>query len=247
MRVLGIETAGAIVGAAVCDDSAVLAEARFYAARGRHSEMLLPMIDRILQETGGLDRLEGIAVSLGPGSFTSIRVGLSVAKGLALARRLPIGGVPTLRALALQAARSQEFVEPQASNIVEPQASNFKGDLRIVAMTDAQRGEVYAAIFRPSGERLTQDAVGTVERFLEGLSDQAVFVGDAAMRYRDEIAKHLGDRASFLPDALMLPLPSSVAAAGLRILRGEAPPEPLVPRYVRPSQAELKQAAHRGG
>jgi tRNA threonylcarbamoyladenosine biosynthesis protein TsaB len=103
----------------------------------QHAASLLPAIDRVLSETGiGLERLNAIGVSIGPGSFTSLRIGLATVKGLAFGRSLAVAGVSTLEAMALG------YFE------THPEA----GDCEVVALLDARRGEWYAGSWtRPAG------------------------------------------------------------------------------------------------
>jgi tRNA threonylcarbamoyladenosine biosynthesis protein TsaB len=103
MNVLGIETATSVCGVALVRNGALVA-AREEVRKNIHAERLLPLIAAVLDEAGCSPAdLTGIAVSIGPGSFTGLRIGLSAAKGLAWAHGLPVVGVPTLHALALRA------------------------------------------------------------------------------------------------------------------------------------------------
>ena len=127
MLVLGIETSTTQGGVAIIDADRVLCESVLN-VEVTHSERLLPAIDRALGEARvSLEALGGIAVSIGPGSFTGLRIGLSTAKGLAYATGLSLVGVSTLEAMAraLPAARWQ-----------------------ICQVLDARKQEVYAALFR---------------------------------------------------------------------------------------------------
>lgn len=124
MTILGIETATTVCGAAVASKGRILAEESLD-ERFVHAERLMNLIDRALNPVHGLAGVEGIAVSIGPGSFTGLRIGVSVAKGLAFARSLRIVPVPTLLSL-IERAR--------------PQSADGR---RIVAMLQARRGEFY--------------------------------------------------------------------------------------------------------
>src|SRR4030042_1800262 len=99
---------------------------------GTHSEKLMPAIDNLLREASlSLREIGGIALALGPGSFTALRIGVSTVKGLAYALRVPVVGVPTLDALA-QNVRFAPFP--------------------VCPVLDARKKEVYAALFRGEGE-----------------------------------------------------------------------------------------------
>jgi tRNA threonylcarbamoyladenosine biosynthesis protein TsaB len=102
MRVLGIETSGEVASVAVVDERGVLAEIRFRHAM-QLSRYLSPHIDQVLRMASvPMAELQGVAVSVGPGSFTGLRIGVTAAKALAYARDLPIAGISTLEALAAE-------------------------------------------------------------------------------------------------------------------------------------------------
>lgn len=167
MNVLGIETATAVCAAAVVVDGTVVAEVQLD-QRNIHAEKLLTLVDEVLGRSGKtLDTLYGIAVSIGPGSFTGLRIGLSVAKGLAYARDLPLVAVPTLEALALRA----EQVSPcGATELVAP-------------MIDARRDEVYCQFFRWRGMSLSPEGDAgdlTLAEFMLRTGERTVtIIGDA--------------------------------------------------------------------
>jgi len=140
MNVLGIETATAMCATAVVEDEDRLAECGLEAPQV-HSERLLPLIDECLRKAKlELPRIDGIAVSIGPGSFTGLRIGLSVAKGLAFASGKPLVAVPTLAALAFEVCRRHRV-----------QTGEY-----ILPLLDARRDEVYCALYRWEGSRLSE-------------------------------------------------------------------------------------------
>ena len=131
MRVLGIETATAVCAAAVVEERRILSE-HVLEGRNIHAEKLLTLIDAALADArldaGGI---QGIAVSIGPGSFTGLRIGLSVAKGLVYALELPLLAVSTLRALAQQVVDAGQAESPG----------------HLLATVDARRDDVYCQLF----------------------------------------------------------------------------------------------------
>lgn len=129
MNVLGIETATAVCGAALVRDGELAVESYFDEGRV-HAEKLMGQIIAVLGPDG-VAGLDGIAVSIGPGSFTGLRIGVSVAKGIAFARGIPLVGVPTLKALAIRAAA----------------VDGLAGGTRLLAALDARREEVYCQLF----------------------------------------------------------------------------------------------------
>jgi tRNA threonylcarbamoyladenosine biosynthesis protein TsaB len=137
MSVLGIETATMVCAAAVSSGARVIAEA-WVEERNVHAERLLSLIDDVLRKTRiSPEQLDAIAVSIGPGSFTGLRIGLSVAKGLAYATGRPLVAVPTLEALARKAA------EPGVAHPL------------ILPLLDARRDEVYGQFFVASDRGVT--------------------------------------------------------------------------------------------
>lgn len=132
MRVLAIETATTVCAAAVVSEGKILSEASLD-EKYVHAEKLLTQVDAVLDSSGlSLLQLDGIAVSIGPGSFTGLRIGLSVAKGLSFASGKRIVPVPTLRALA------QRVVDQRIAR---------RGEYILPAL-DARRDEVYCELFR---------------------------------------------------------------------------------------------------
>jgi len=131
MRILGIETATSVCGVALVEDGDVRAEQWFEAER-MHSEKLVGLLDRTLRScTRTVSDLDAIAVSIGPGSFSGLRIGLSVAKGLACACDVPLVAVPTLTALAYRALKEERAGQNGL----------------VLSLIDARRDEVYAAVY----------------------------------------------------------------------------------------------------
>lgn len=225
MVVLGIETATLQGGAALVDEGGLLAEA-FLNVSITHSERLLPTIDWLLRQARvRLGDLSGIGVSIGPGSFTGLRIGLSTAKGFAMATGLPVVAVPTLEAMAWTLPRCRDQICP---------------------LLDARKAEVYAALFGFDGgvlQRRMQDAALPPEDLIARIDEPTVFLGDGVRTYRTLLRDRLGALALFLPPALMGPRPATVAELGRdRLDRGERDdPASLTPRYLRASEAELKR------
>lgn len=226
MILLAADTATAVNTVAVLRDGRPLAELIVDCGRG-HSERLLECVNWTLREAGlQFDDVDALAVSVGPGSFTGVRIGVSAFKGLALARRLPLIPVSTMDALARCAGPCDGLVCP---------------------LLDAKMKEVYGALYRQTGsdlEKLKQDAVAPVEFFLEGLEqNEVLFLGDGATLYETRIREAL-PHARFLPRHLLIPRASAVAAAALDILSAGADNDAALvePVYLRASQAEQARA-----
>ncbi len=228
MKILGLDTATLCGSLGIIDDDEVVAE---YALRREEtlSARLLPAIQALLAEAGvDLNDIDGIAISLGPGSFTGLRVGLSAVKGLALATEMPVAGIPTLDALAC----NLPFTPYQ-----------------ICPLLDARKGQIYTALYknRAGGlpEQVTPYQVLSPAALIEAIPHQeTVFLGDGVEVCREFITQKLAAKALFAPLHLGFLRGTTVAELGLRrILRGERDDiSSLVPIYVRPSDAELKGA-----
>lgn len=227
MVVLGIESSGMHGGVALVGEAGAIGEYTLN-IEATYSERLLPAVDRLLADAGlSMAGVEGIAVAVGPGSFTGLRIGLSTAKGLAWAAGLPLVGVPTLRARAW----SLPFCR-----------------LAICPILDARKGEVYCALFRWEDRSLVQtmeDSALAPEALVARIAEPTLFVGDGVAVHGPLLARGLGPRAVFPSMAVAGPRPAAVAALGReRLLQGDRDePASLVPRYIRPSEAELKRAA----
>lgn len=223
MLVLGIETATTQGSVALLGADGLVSEYTLN-VEITHSERLLPALDRVLQDAGvGLERLEGIAVSIGPGSFTGLRIGLSTVKGLAYATGIPVVGVPTLEAMAwtLPAARWQ-----------------------VCPVLDARKQEVYAALFQHEREglrRLAEDQAVSPEALCGLIRKPTLFVGDGVAAYRERFQRLLGEHFLLPPAANRGSRAACVAELGRgRLLAGErGEAASLAPTYIRPSEAEI--------
>lgn len=225
MRILAVETATPAGGVALLDGERVLGEYCLN-IKATHSERLMAAVDQLLSAAGWqLRDAEGLAVSIGPGSFTGLRIGVSAVKGLALALGIPIAAVPTLDALAATL--------PFAAHPVCP-------------ILDARKGEVYASLYHWTDGTLHRDweylalAPGAL---CDRLAGPVIFVGDALETLRGLLESRLGDRAGFAPPGRRLPSAACVGALGaVRLRAGETvDPTTLTPLYLRPSEAELKR------
>ena len=225
MLVLGVETSTMQGGAALVGDDGLCSEYTLN-VEATHSERLLPTIERMLCDARlDLNALSGLAVSIGPGSFTGLRIGLSTVKGLAYATGLPVVSVPTLEALASTVSFARAHICP---------------------VLDARKQEVYAALFRcERGElvRLMEDSALAPEALCSRIRRPTIFLGDGLAVYGELFRRLLGDRMLVPPAPGRGARPAWVAELGRRrLLRGERDPvDVLVPHYLRPSEAELRR------
>ena len=218
MTVLSIETATAVCGVGLVRSGALVGE-QFLEGRSLHAERLLSMIDAALQDAGmDIRDVEGVAVSIGPGSFTGLRIGLSVAKGLVFGLGRSLAAVPTLEALA------QRLVTTDSSP-------------HLLAALDARRDEVYCQLFRRSGVELHPEGppedlpVAAVARLLEG--KRAVVTGDGTEKVLAEVSP--GSAIVGAPPDLRRCSAATVGLLGAQLLRAGqvADPATLEPRYIK--------------
>jgi tRNA threonylcarbamoyladenosine biosynthesis protein TsaB len=221
MIVLGIDTATDVVSVAVVDGEVVLAASELRSER-RHAEDVTPMIDFVVKRAGlGLNELAAVAVNVGPGLFTGMRVGIASAQALAYALSLPLVGVDGLAAMAAAV----------------PAATASHVDI-VVPTIDARRSEVAWATHRVNSggaqvradmTRVDAARVGSIEDLLVAIRERAqncLFVGDFAHRHRDDIMAALGVQSwtvAFGDDSLNWPHAKQVALlAHAQLLRGDA-------------------------
>jgi tRNA threonylcarbamoyladenosine biosynthesis protein TsaB len=224
MKILAADTSTSVNTVAVCDGDRVLAETIVECGRS-HSERLIDTVDWILEQAGlKLGDLDALAVTIGPGSFTGVRVGVATWKGLALGARLPLVPVPTLDAMT--------------------RLGNFRNGI-VCPLLDARMHEVFGAIYRFTDgvrEKLTPDRVCPIDSLLDEINGTAVFLGDGSGLYRERILERRPD-ALFAPALCSIPRASAVAAeAKMLIEAGICTEAGLVsPVYLRKSQAEINR------
>jgi tRNA threonylcarbamoyladenosine biosynthesis protein TsaB len=228
MRILAFDTSTWACVVALVRGGVVLAE-RVERTRSSHAGTLPVLVEAVFADAG--ERLEAgdaVAVSIGPGSFTGLRIGLSFAKGLVFARGCRLVGVPTLDALALG-------------------APEWEG--RLCAVLDARKQEVYAALYERDGRGIVRRgvpfAVGAATLAAELAGRPCTFVGDAVGAYADVFRRVLGEDARLVSDAQYPPCAGAVARlAAARLARDPTGDDPvaLAPFYLRPPDAELTQS-----
>lgn len=223
-RILAADTSTSINAVALLEDGRLLSEVVVEAGR-RHSERLLETVEWVLGEAQlQMSDIDVLAVSIGPGSFTGVRVGVAAWKGLACALQRPLVGVPTLDAMSRLWQARDGYVCP---------------------LLDAKMNEVYGAIYlyeRGVRTKLTGDCVCPVEDLLDNQRNDLLFFGPGAVRYRDRIVAQMPD-ARFAPECCGSIRASAVAAEAFDLLDVGAStnPDTVVPIYLRKSQAELNR------
>jgi tRNA threonylcarbamoyladenosine biosynthesis protein TsaB len=224
MRVLGVDTSTMTAGIGVVEKDEILAEVKF-SVKITYSEILLSCIDQALKNVGlKINHLDGFAISIGPGSFTGLRIGLSTLKGLSFATGKPLASVPSLDALAFLSLYCQ---------------------YPVVTMLDAKKDQVYAAIYETKDGELKRKSdylVTEVEDLVRSISQKTLFVGPGARVFQKRLIELLKDKAHFSLAEQSLPSGATVALLGSKkLISGRvediADSEPM---YLRKSEAELK-------
>lgn len=230
MLILSIDSSATAASAALLEDSKLLGEF-FTNTDFTHSRTLAPMIENLLTVCGKTTAdISLVAVSNGPGSFTGVRIGVSVAKGIAFADDLPCFAVSTLEAMAYNLTLT---------------------DCIVCAVMDARRNQVYNAMFRIQyGEvqRLCEDRAISIAELKEEikekyLGERVILVGDGSAITMREVMD-LPKSVEMAPESLRFQRASSVATAALTKLKsGENPVNSaeLLPSYLRLSQAERER------
>ena len=195
-----------------------------------HSKHVLTMIDTVLTLGGMTPRdLDAFAVTRGPGSFTGLRIGLSVVKGMALVTQKPVLGISSLDALAYQSGSMFETVQ---------------------VMLDARRKEVYFARYAQKNGRLGkvgEETVGPIDKMLADINSPSLFIGSGALLYQTRISDKCGPNAFFPPKPDHVIRASSVGYLGLEQIQDTedtnsiARTANVTPKYIRASDAEINK------
>jgi tRNA threonylcarbamoyladenosine biosynthesis protein TsaB len=226
VKILAVETATAWQSVALLDGPHVVARSDQDAA-GSHAKRLVPAIDRLFRGVGWtLDSLDGLAVSIGPGSFTGLRVGLATMLGFRSVTGLPLAAVPTLEGMAW----------------------NLRGaDRPLCPVLKSRAGEVYWARYRWMGsgalERVAEERVGPLGELARSIEGPTFVFGDGWQAYREEFQRLLGTEASDVrepPLDVMVASAVSVGLAGMDLLaQGLVAGPGLSPRYIQRAEAEV--------
>lgn len=238
MFILALDTTtSAGSSALMCDDRLIREEASD-TSRPQASRLPGEIAALLKREGVPLDRIDALAVGIGPGSFTGLRVGIAAMQGLAMALNRPLIGVSALDALARIAfSRSGLPTRPDPSHGsvgVRPEG------MRVAAWVDAWRGEVYAAVYENERE-VESPTVDRPEHLLRTLAGQVtLFTGDGAALHQAAIRAVLGADAHFTEPVAPLLAGAIAAAAADEFRAGRRPlPHAIRPLYVRRSDAEL--------
>ncbi|MBC8544353.1 tRNA (adenosine(37)-N6)-threonylcarbamoyltransferase complex dimerization subunit type 1 TsaB [Bianquea renquensis] len=231
MIVLAIEASAQVASVAVQRDEMLMAE-QMINGKLTHSETLMPMVQSVMcQAELEPNDLDMLAVTVGPGSFTGLRIGAATVKGLALGLDIPVMPLPTLEVLAYGAVLADELLVP---------------------IMDARRGQVYAALYRRKDDALgcvQEAAVLTVEDLIQRLGEQegpCVVLGDGIPPYGERLRETLGPRVKVAPPHLRYLRAGAAAALALAHCREGMLPvrgDDIELVYLRKPQAEREREA----
>jgi tRNA threonylcarbamoyl adenosine modification protein YeaZ/ribosomal-protein-alanine acetyltransferase len=215
MKILSLDTAMAACSVAVVDtDESLPLAAAFVAMERGHAEALAPMAADVLQAAGvTLSAIDRVAVTIGPGTFTGVRIGLSFAKGLALARGLPVIGIDSLSAIA----------------------ANEHGDAPLLVVADARNGEVYAASFDAARQLVSGPRVTTAAGAVADMPEGSLVIGTAAQA----VVAATGRTDLRLSFAGALPVAANFAHRAAAVHPGASP----APLYLRAPDAKPQASA----
>ncbi|WP_053217398.1 tRNA (adenosine(37)-N6)-threonylcarbamoyltransferase complex dimerization subunit type 1 TsaB [Virgibacillus senegalensis] len=232
MNILAIDTSNQVMGIAILKDG-LLAGEYTTNAKKNHSVRLMPAIDQLMKETEMTpDQLDRIVVAKGPGSYTGVRIGLTTAKTMAWALNIPVAGISSLKALALQAQSSEASICP---------------------FFDARRGLVYTGLYKKDEDgnlTLVENEVNILfSEWLEKLADRqeqekVVFLSPDIELHRQAIQDHMKDLA-IIPDLVShYPRAGYLAEAGAMEKTEQV--HALTPEYLRLVEAEAKWLEQQG-
>ncbi len=231
MKILGIESAGLTASCAISEDDKLLCE-YLLNHKKTHSEKLMPLIIKALEDREiKLNEIDIIAISKGPGSYTGLRIGAAIAKGLAQAiglsgaNDIPIAAVPTIQALA---------------------ANIFDNNRYIVPILDAKSGRVYSGVYKWQNSSLItikEQFPADIEELVDiaqNLESEVVFNGDGSVNYREVLEKSLNNKAFFAPEKYNILRAASVNFIAYQLVKEDKlmSYNDFSPEYLRLSQAE---------
>lgn len=223
MKILGFDTTTTYLTIAVLDEEKVLA--RVHEESGlNHCSLLMPAIDKVLKKARlKLKDLNGIAVSIGPGSFTGLRIGVSTCKALSLATGISVVSVPTLDVIAFNYKDEADYIAP---------------------LLDAKKNKVYSAFYQGAKKDLKKISgymLTDIDNLISSITYPIVFFGDGVMKYR-EYMKAKNPFVKFSQNIDWYPRAEVVAKMGLEKLRCGISEDidKLAPMYLHPKECNVR-------
>ncbi len=226
MKILGIDTSTRISSLAIIENEEIVVELNINSNYKKTSSILVLAIQDLLKRVDWkLDELDGLAVSLGPGSFTGLRVGLGVVKGLSYATSLPVVGVNSLDVLAYSWKEAPFLICP---------------------LLECKKGELFYGVFKylHGLEKIIDYKCESLDRLLMKISvlkEKILIIGERIENYRTQIEKELSQKVILIETSPYFPGGANVARLGLeRLKKGEKDDIfTMIPFYLRKSQAEV--------
>ena len=241
MLTFAITTTTKLAGISLHKDNKILGEIKIEVSR-THSTTILDQIDSLFAWTGEkLDNVENVLVSIGPGSFTGVRIAISVVKGMFYGRNVNFYQVNELDALAYQA-----FYSLDSNFLSQNSGSDENSKIEIYSMIDSGKEKIYCAAYEAeaSEEKLRQVGdyeVIKLEKLLEKLDNKnkkIVIIGDAGINYKEKITGTLKNRVLFLADDRMRITTATFVQMFLNNILEKSDIFQLKPDYLEKSQAE---------
>ncbi len=224
MNILAIDTSTMALSCAITSNDKVVAEFSLFSGM-THSERLMPLVDSLLDSAGmEVSDIDIYAATIGPGSFTGLRIGISTVKGLAFASGKLVAPVSSLDALCENISASRYDICP---------------------IIDARKGEVFGALYKKEKDGAitskSEEFNLTPEELIKRTKKKTLFLGDGATLYKDMLSDALKENAVFVTNELNFIRGVNVARLAAAKIKADetVKPETLVPVYVRKSDAEL--------
>lgn len=222
MLIIGLDTTSRSGSVSIIKENYIIGECLLNTGP-RHSENIVSSLNWLIKTLDiEKSKIDAIAVSRGPGSFTSLRVGMTIAKSLAYTLKLKIIGVSSLKVLAMNIADT---------------------DKNVCALLDAKRDEVYSAVYRYNNDRLYEirhEKIQNSDELIKEIDDPTIFVGEGAEVYKDRLAEIPGSEVA--AEKFNIIRSSNCAFLGQELLLegNSGDVMTLVPNYLRKTDAEIK-------
>lgn len=225
MKILSIESSSVQASCSVAEDDVIIGEYTL-GHKKTHSEKLMPLIEKLLEDLQiDIQDIDLIGVSEGPGSYTGLRIGASIAKSIAFAMDKKIAAVPTMMSLA---------------------ANVYSSDKKIVSVMDAKAKRIYAGIYKWDGGYITEfkeqfpSTVEDLVKIINDLGEQVILNGDGAENYRSYFEERLLIKPIFVPKHFNYLKSSSLSFIAYQMALNNqiVSASEFVPKYLRLSQAE---------
>jgi tRNA threonylcarbamoyladenosine biosynthesis protein TsaB len=235
--ILAVETSGRLGSVALAQGAKLLSEKQFTSPLRHSAEIFPAIVDLLKQFDRKPSQIEQVYISVGPGSFTGLRIAVTLAKSMALANQARIVAVDTLDCIA------QNIINFSSTQL-NTQNSTLKTNELLAAILDAKRGQFFIAVYEKTHAGWTKiipDSLLTADEFLEHFTNKPIaLIGEGLVFYKD---KFVGPNVRILDEKFWNPSAASVHRLGLQkaLLNDFADPLTLTPNYLRGPDAKVKQ------